>query len=102
MLALCGMGEDEEIFDLRYFNGLSLKLMPLVLGLIQEHGDYRIGLASAEQLEKDALSRLFHTLRGWQLPWLFDNLHLRSEVEVQSGKSVFNMLANHSQFWTKR
>ena len=26
------------------------------------------------QLEKDALSRLFHTLRGWELPLLFENL----------------------------
>ena len=26
------------------------------------------------QLEKDALSRLFHTLRGWELPVLFENL----------------------------
>ena len=27
------------------------------------------------QLEKDALSRLFHTLRGWELPMLFENLN---------------------------
>ena len=79
VLALCGT--DGELFDLRHFNNLPLQLMPRVLELIQEHSGPRTERrvngawvhASTEQLEKDALSRLFHTLRGWELPSLFEN-----------------------------
>ena len=75
VLALCGV--DGSLFDLSHFNGLSLPLMPRVLELIQEHSLTRrlaCSIMSAGQLEKDALSRLFHTLRGWELPLLFENL----------------------------
>jgi len=59
--------------------------MPRVLELIQEftasRGKELIRIHTAtrtnligKQSEKDALSRLFHTLRGWELPLLFENL----------------------------
>jgi len=50
--------------------------MPRVLELIQKHSEARTGAVKSTpiQLEKDALSRLFHTLRGWELPLLFENL----------------------------
>jgi len=78
VLALCGF--EGELFDLAHFNDLPLPIMPRVLELIQEHSQIRThchlkGLYDENQLEKDALSRLFHTLRGWELPLLFENLH---------------------------
>ena len=74
VLALCGT--DGGLFDLSHFN-VSLLLMPRVLELIQEHTMTREERCSNVplQLEKDALSRLFHTLRGWELPLLFENLN---------------------------
>jgi len=63
-----------ELFTLSYFNELPLGIMPRVLELIQEHTEFRKIKSSPVQLEKDALSRLFHTLRGWELPLLFENL----------------------------
>jgi len=74
VLALCR--QDGELFDLSHFNDLPLQLMPRVLALIQEHTIYRAAehMFNGRQLEKDALSRLFHTLRGWELPLLFENL----------------------------
>ena len=82
VLALCGM--DGELFDLSYLNDLPLQLMPRVLELIQEHTRTRTKACRnmAGQLEKDALSRLFHTLRGWELPFLFENLPAPSVNEV--------------------
>jgi len=73
VLALCGV--DGGVFDLSHFNDLPLGVMPRVLELIQEHTTVRRNKNSPEQLEKDALSRLFHTLRGWELPILFENLN---------------------------
>jgi len=61
-------------FDLSHFNDLPLQLMPRVLELIQEHTAMRRSRNTPIQLEKDALTRLFHTLRGWELPLLFENL----------------------------
>ena len=76
-LAICGV--DGQLFDLGYLNDLPFQLMPRVLELVQEHTQFRLeeykDSDDDEQLEKDALSRLFHCLRGWQLPLLFDNLH---------------------------
>ena len=74
VLALCR--QDGELFDLSHFNDVPLNLMPRVLELIQEHTDARTQAVRRMpiQLEKDALSRLFHTLRGWELPLLFENL----------------------------
>lgn len=74
VLALCRV--DGGLFDLSHLNDLPLKLMPRVLELIQEHTATREKevVSMANQLEKDALSRLFHTLRGWELPLLFGNL----------------------------
>jgi len=74
VLALCGI--DGELFDLSHFNNLPLQLMPRVLALIQEHSWSRVALVRSKpnQLERDALSRLLHTLRGWELPLLFENL----------------------------
>jgi len=72
ILALCR--QDGELFDLSHLNGLPLQLMPRVLGMIQEHSLSRTEGFAEIQLEKDALSRLFHTLRGWELPLLFENL----------------------------
>jgi len=74
VLALCGV--DGGLFDLSHFNDLPLGVMPRVLGLIQEHAEARTRAVKSApiQLEKDALSRLFHTLRGWELPLLFENL----------------------------
>jgi len=83
VLALCGV--DGGLFDLSHLNDLPLKLMPRVLELIQEftasRGKQLIRIHTAtrtdligKQTEKDALSRLFHTLRGWELPLLFENL----------------------------
>ena len=78
VLALCGV--NGGLFDLSYFNSLPLELMPRVLQLLQEHSEYRTHVCNTDaslgikQLEKDALTRLFHTLRGWELPLLFENL----------------------------
>ena len=74
VLALCGF--EGELFDLSHLNDLPLQLMPRVLELIQEHTEARTREVKRTplQLEKDALSRLFHTLRGWELPLLFGNL----------------------------
>ena len=82
VLALCGV--DGGLFDLSHFNDLPLQLMPRVLELIQEHTKTRNERCSEmpEQLEKDALSRLFHTLKGWELPLLFENLR----TQVPTGK----------------
>ena len=82
VLALCG--QDGGLFDLFHFNDLPLGMMPRVLELIQEHTAIRTKACRnmPKQLEKDALSRLFHTLRGWELPLLFDNLR----TQVPTGK----------------
>ena len=72
ILVLCGV--DGSLFDLSHLNDISLQLMPRVLELIQEHTQIRTRRCDENQLEKDALSRLFHTLRGWELPLLFENL----------------------------
>ena len=95
VLALCGV--EGELFDLSHLNGLPLQLMPRVLELIQEHSQTRTedsdddeneehapdeARLHRKQLEKDALSRLFHTLRGWELPLLFENMN----TSVTSGK----------------
>ena len=71
VLALCGV--DGELFDLSLLNDVPLQLMPRILELIQDHTAIRSKNAYV-QLKKDALSRLFHTLRGWELPSLFVNL----------------------------
>ena len=73
VLALCGV--DKSLFDLSHFNDLPLQLMPRVLELIQKHTEIRTIQCNKDQLKKDALSRLFHTLRGWELPLLFENLN---------------------------
>ena len=85
VLALCG--QDGELFDLSHLNDLPLQLMPRVLELIQEHSWARKTSIhnNEEQLKKDALTRLFHTLRGWELPSLFQNLHSPS-VKRTTGK----------------
>ena len=82
VLALCGV--EGEIFDLSHLNNLPLQLMPRVLEFIQEHSQSRKKAVKGtlDQLEKDALSRLFHTLRGWELPLLFNNLR----TQVPTGK----------------
>ena len=83
VLALCGV--DGGLFDLSHLNDIPLQLMPRVLELIQEftasRGKELIRIHTAtrtdligKQTEIDALSRLFHTLRGWELPLLFENL----------------------------
>ena len=78
VLALCGV--DGELFDLSYLNDLPIQLIPRVLELIQKHTEARTEEVTStlvyhpRLLEKDALSRLFHTLRGWELPLLFENL----------------------------
>ena len=77
VLALCGV-EEGGLFDLSHFNDLPLGVMPRVLEMIQEHTDMRTKVChkyAPGQLEKDALTRLFHTLRGWELPLLFENLN---------------------------
>jgi len=73
VLALCGV--DGGLFDLSHFNDLPLQLMPRALELIQKHTTIRSINNTPVQLEKDALSRLFHTLLGWELPVLFENLN---------------------------
>ena len=80
VLALCGV--DGCLFDLSLLNDLPLSLMPRVLKLIQEHSETRTfkNINTPIQLEKDALSRLFHTLRGWELPLLFENLNNPSTI----------------------
>jgi len=72
VLALCGV--DGGLFDLSSLNDLPLGVMPRVLELIQKHTTMRRSSKPPIQLEKDALTRLFHTLRGWELPLLFENL----------------------------
>jgi hypothetical protein len=72
VLALCGL--DGSLFDLSHFNDIPLQLMPRVLELIQQHSAGRNNMCSEMQLEKDSLSRLYHTLKGWEMPSLFVNL----------------------------
>ena len=74
VLVLCG--HDGELFDLSHFNTVPLQLMPRVLELIQEHTRHRTRRLSQADLDKETLSRLFHTLRGWKMPALFENLRL--------------------------
>jgi hypothetical protein len=82
VLALCGV--DGSLFDLSHFNDLPLQLMPRVLESIQKHTRVRTKAIKntnmPNQLEKDALTRLFHTLRGWELPLLFENLRSPSKT----------------------
>lgn len=101
VLALCGV--DGELFDLSHLNDLPLQLMPRVLELIQEHTSGRtkaVGWSAmvppghicprlaalidedTPQLRRDALTRLFHTLRGWELPRLFENLRGPSATRI--------------------
>ena len=85
VLALCGV--DGSLFDLSHFNDLSLGVMPRVLKLIQEHTTMRRSSNTPIQLEKDALTRIFHTLRCWELPLLFENLKCPStKVAIATGK----------------
>ena len=44
-------------------------------------------MVNCMQLERDALSRLFHTLRGWELPLLFENLRVSSATDT-TGNNV--------------
>ena len=93
VLALCRV--DGDLFDLSLLNDIPLQLMPRVLKLIQEHTASRSlslememeteTIGDGDQLENDALSRLFHTLRGWELPLLFANLNTPS-ANVTTGK----------------
>jgi len=78
VLALCGV--DGCMFDLSHFNDLPLQLMPRVLELIQKHSWMRCIAVDYKQLRNDSLSRLFHTLRGWELPLLFNNLSPANET----------------------
>lgn len=82
VLALCCV--DGSVLDLSHLNDLPLQLMPRVLELIQKHTDARTRAVQKMplQLKKDALSRLFHTLRGWELPSLFENLGSPSAKRV--------------------
>ena len=81
VLALCWV--NGEPFDMAYLNDLPLQLMPRVLELIQEHTYTAQHMFNDTKLEKDALARLFHTLRKWELPLLFENLRNPS---VTTGK----------------
>jgi len=89
VLALHGV--DGGLFDLSYFNGLPLELMPRVLKLLQEHSESRThecrnnSSLGVKQLEKDALTRLFHILREWELPLLLENLS-RPTAKAVTGK----------------
>ena len=88
VLALCGNTWD--LFDLQYFNGIPPKLMPRWLKLIQEHTQCRTENFSEGELEREALSRLFRTLRGWKMPWLFENLCCPMKV-TRRGKRKRNI-----------
>jgi len=98
VLALCGV--EGELFDLSHFNDLPLGVMPRVLELIQEHSDMRTKVCHThshlipDQLEKDALTRLFHTLRGWELPLLFENLNKSSTNAGELKKKQIEDLDN--------
>ena len=116
VLALCG--SNRELFDLAFLNDMSLELMPRMLELTQEYGrtrteafrcmmpedradevleaiDRYIGpWPSSKQLEKDALSRLYHTLRGWELPSLFVNLRTPS-ANISTGKRKRRKTCRH-------
>jgi len=72
VLALCWV--NGELFDMAYLNDITLQLMPRVLELIQEHTYTAQHMFNDKKLEKDALLRLFLTLRRWELPLLFENL----------------------------
>jgi len=87
VLALCGV--DGSLFDLSLLNDLPLQLMPRVLEAIQKHTEIRTARTpqwDKKRLQKDALSRLFHTLRGWELPLLFENLQSPSVKGRRNGK----------------
>ena len=92
VLALCR--QDGGLFDLSHLNDLPLGVMPRVLELIQEHTGARTEESRRPErgvkLEEDALSRLFHTLRGWELPLLFENLRASSVAKGTTGKRKRN------------
>ena len=86
ILALCML--DGELFDLSHFNNVPLQLMPRVLELIQEHTRHRTRRLSQADLDKEALSRLFHTLRGWKMPLLFENVRLSVSVGQKRKRNI--------------
>ena len=87
VLALCG--QNGELFDLSQLNDISLQLMPRVLELVQKHSQHRTLQLCEVELDRDALSRLFHTLRGWgQMPLLFGNLRRPTAVATRKRKSL--------------
>jgi len=72
VVALCQAGGEQ--FDLGFFNDIPLELMPRVLRLVQYHSLCRLDQLNRMQLDTEKLSRLFHNLRWWKLPLLFQNL----------------------------
>lgn len=78
ILTLCGV--DSALFDLGYLNGFPLQLIPNVLELLQKHTEVRTDRCSTDQLQKDSFSRVFHTLRGWEMPLLFEKRSLATSV----------------------
>ncbi|KAL9186931.1 hypothetical protein ACHAXT_010651 [Thalassiosira profunda] len=84
VLALC----QGSIFDLGRFNSVPFQLIPLVLKLIQENTAFRAQNESQHTLSRDALSRVFHTLRGWKMPSLFVNLRNPHEASRKRKRNV--------------
>ena len=80
----------ESLQSILFLNDLPLQLMPRVLELIQEHTDARAEEIAVsfriEKLKSDALSRLFHTLRGWEVPLLFEFENQRGPSSGEDGK----------------
>lgn len=87
VLALC----QGSIFDLGRFNSVPFQLMPLVLKLIQENTAFRAQNESKHTLSRDALSRVFNTLRGWKMPSMFESMRASAK---SAGKRK-----RHSERW---
>merc|ERR1711957_444428 len=78
VFALCR--NPEVLLNLHHFGDFSLKLMPCVLELVQEQYDYQFMEANEVEAERDALLRLFLTLKRWKMPLLFESVHRPTKV----------------------
>lgn len=69
LLALYGMTNETSV--IQYFNDVPFELIPHALELIQKELDD--GFFSIHNEPRQLLSRTFHFLRVWNVPWLFTN-----------------------------
>jgi len=71
LIALYGM--DSGTSAVQYFNHVPLELIPYGLELIQKEQNDVTSLHNMNNQRSDHLIRMFHFLRAWHMPWIFDN-----------------------------